>query len=303
MRILLTADWHIRGDRPRCRAEQDWLSVQAKDIQKVRDVYVATDCDEMWILGDLFHRAVCSTEAVNMLLHELQQWEPKEIKILPGNHDLPYHAYENLNSSSLGVVLKFYNELISGCYSGTCHLYTKPFGMDDPVADAETIREYECNVWATHRLTFPNKESRPVEDCGYLAQELLDIAPSIPLVLTGDYHHGYIYTATDGRRVVTPGCLNIQVADMEGYRPAVYVLNTYTGEIGKHELPGTTEIVSDYLVNEKERNERLEQCVATIGNTDGVSLDFEENLEKALQARQWPQVLVISHEIKKILQG
>lgn len=302
MRILLTADWHIRGDSPICRADEDWVKTQCIDIKNVHDIFVNEKCEMMWIMGDLFHRAVCSTETVNALLNALKLWERKQVRILPGNHDLPYHSYDNLENSSLGIVLKYYDELKCLPYSGSCHPYTAPFGLDDPKRDASKLEELDANVWVTHRLTFPNEEARPVKDCGYTAQELLDMAPTIPLVLTGDYHHGFIYTAPDGRRVVTPGCLNIQAVDMADYRPGVFVWDTCTGEITCHELPENGTITDQYMTAAKAKDERLEQCVAKIGDTSEITLDFEDNLEKALVGQK-KGVLDVHQEIKTKLYG
>lgn len=300
MKILLTADWHIRGDTPICRVEKNWLEVQQNDIRAVHHVYEEEHCDEMWILGDLFHRAICSTETVNMLLAGLSLWKTEEVKILPGNHDLPYHSYENIECSSLGVVLKKYQQLNTGNY-GNCRLYARPFGLDDPIQDANTIEQLGINAWATHRLTFPTPESRPIEDCGYLAQELLDIAPKIQLILTGDYHHGYIYREGD-RKVVTPGCLNIQAADMKEYSPRVYILETDDMTVYERMLPNNAQVTDQHLLKEKERDERLERCVARIGESGNITLDFEENLEEALRASR-EGVITIQQEIKSSLYG
>jgi len=302
MKILLTADWHIRGDAPICRADRDWIESQCVDIKNVHDIFVREECDEMWIMGDLFHRAICSTETVNALLNALQLWSREQIYILPGNHDLPYHSYDNIDGSSLGIVLKYYKELKSDIYSGTCHLYTAPFGLDDPQRDVAILEKMDMNVWVTHRLTFPNNEARPIADCGCIAQDLLDMAPTIPLVLTGDYHHGYLYTAPDGRRVCTPGCLNIQAVDMAGYRPGVFVWDTNTGKITRHELPENASITDTYIVQSKQKDERLEECVARIRDTEQVSFDFEENLEHAVSTQR-SEVDAVYQELKLNLYG
>lgn len=47
MKILLTADWHIRGDRPRCRIDDDWIGAQRRDIQEVHNIADREECDEV----------------------------------------------------------------------------------------------------------------------------------------------------------------------------------------------------------------------------------------------------------------
>ncbi len=282
MKILVTADWHIRGDMPRCRNDENWLESQATDIRNVKKIIVEEKCDALWILGDLFHQPRCSTEAVNMLLRELAPIsELAAIRILPGNHDLPYHDYGNLECCSLGIVLKTYPELKLGTYYDKIRLYTAPFGLDDPYDAAAAI--LDAKVWATHRLTFPNAEAKPVENCGgYTAQELLDMAPDMDTILTGDYHHGYIYEK-DGRRVVTPGCLNIQAADMADYTPGVFVWDTDTDVFKRVKLPKNGVVVTDYLTAEKERENRMTTCLEVMKGAGSVSLSFIDNLAAATQ--------------------
>ena len=277
MKILLTADWHIRGDRPRCRIDEDWIESQRQDIQAVVDIARREKVDEAWVLGDLFHQPRAATEAVNMVLVGLKDLrEVCPVYILPGNHDLPYHDYGNLEQSSLGIVLKSFPELRTREEPRGLTLAAAPFGRDpiDPHAD----------VWATHQLTFENDETKPPMAGGKIAQDLLDEAPGVQVVVTGDYHRGYVYTGADGRRVITPGCLNIQAADMDDYRPRVYIWDTATDQVDAHYLPiNSVAIVTDYLAAEKARDERMDRCLDVATAAASVALSFTDNLKAAAE--------------------
>lgn len=277
MKILLTADWHIRGDRPRCRIDEDWIESQRQDIQAVVDIARREKVDEAWVLGDLFHQPRAATEAVNMVLVGLKDLrEVCPVYILPGNHDLPYHDYGNLEQSSLGIVLKSFPELQTREEPRGLTLAAAPFGLDpvDPHAD----------VWATHQLTFENDDTKPPMAGGKIAQDLLDEAPNVRVVVTGDYHRGYVYTGSDGRRVITPGCLNIQAADMDDYKPHVYIWDTATDQVDAHYLPtNSADIVTDYLAAEKERDERMDRCLEVATAAASVALSFTDNLKDAAE--------------------
>lgn len=277
MKILLTADWHIRGDRPRCRIDEDWIESQRQDIQAVVDIARREKVDEAWVLGDLFHQPRAATEAVNMVLVGLKDLRDVcPVYILPGNHDLPYHDYGNLEQSSLGIVLKSFPELQTREDPRGFTLTAAPFGLDpvDPHAD----------VWATHQLTFENDDTKPPMAGGKIAQDLLDEAPGVQVVVTGDYHRGYIYTGADGRRVITPGCLNIQAADMAEYNPRVYIWDTATAQVTPHYLPSNSvSIVTDYLAAEKERDERMDRCLEVATAAASVTLSFTDNLKAAAE--------------------
>ena len=277
MKILLTADWHIRGDRPRCRIDEDWIASQRQDIQAVVDIARREKVDEAWVLGDLFHQPRAATEAVNMVLVGLKDLrEVCPVYILPGNHDLPYHDYGNLEQSSLGIVLKSFPELRTREEPSGLILAAAPFGLDpvDPHAD----------VWATHQLTFESADTKPPMAPGKIAQDLLDEAPGVQVVVTGDYHRGYVYTGADGRLVITPGCLNIQAADMDDYKPRVYIWDTATAQVTPHYLPLNSDaVVTDYLAAEKERDERMDRCLEVATAAASVTLSFTDNLKAAAE--------------------
>lgn len=293
MKILLTADWHIRGDRPRCRTDENWLKSQREDIKAVERVAREHRVAAVWILGDLFHQPRCATEAVNMVLGALNSIrEVCPVRILPGNHDLPYHDFDNLNACSLGIVYQAHHLMLRTDNGGDDEgyaelktrdgkwrtLYATPFGRED----MEGLREFNNDIWATHQLTFPSDKDRPVEGVGVTADDLLEAAPNVRVILTGDYHHGYIHNQGN-RCVITPGCLNIQVADMADYKPRVYILDTDTLEAETVYLEGHRgDIVTDYLVTEKERDERMEKVLSVIGDAEGVSLSFPDNLEREI---------------------
>lgn len=282
-KILITADWHIRGDRPRCRVDEDWLETQRRDIRAVSEIAWEEKVREVWILGDLFHQPRVSTEALNMVLSELLDIQQNHtVRILPGNHDLPYHDYGNLECSSIGVVLKSFGELDTEALDNL-KVYAVPFGMED-----EGSPEFKgADIWVTHQLTFPDDATRPIKGVGVTAQELLDKFPG-RLVLTGDYHNGYVYTAKDGRQVGTPGCLNIQAADLSEYFPQVLILDTDTLDITTRVLPPRAElVVTDYLVAEKERDERMEKVLQVVGDGSTVSLSFRDNLENIINSQEF----------------
>lgn len=300
MKILVTADWHIRGDRPRCRIDENWLETQRQDIRAVREVARKHRVDAVWILGDLFHQPRCATEAVNMTLSALGELrEVCPVRILAGNHDLPYHDFKNLDACSLGIVyhaghcpLDYRGTGSEYKYNETrttrgewLDVYAAPFGEDR----AEELDALKPAIWTVHVLTFPSDKDRPAKDVGVTADELLDAAPSARVILTGDYHHGYMVTRQDGRKVITPGCLNIQVADMADYRPRVYILDTDTLDAEPVYLEGHAgDIVTDYLVEQQERDERMEKVLEVVG--DGVaSLDFMGNLDREIDTGNYPK--------------
>lgn len=232
-RILLTADWHLRGDAPSCRANpQKWLEDQRHSVEQLYAVVKEERCSELWVVGDLFHRSATATEATNQALALLQGFGELIVRVLAGNHDLRYHTAANLVKSTIGAVFSLANvkELES---------HEQPFSMEPSDARALRIEAYpfgtepeqipSCDIWCTHQLVFPDEASRPLPELGVLAEELLERSDA-KVIITGDYHHGYVKEFGD-RKVVTCGCLNIQARDMADYMPRAYILDTATFDV------------------------------------------------------------------------
>lgn len=223
MRVVLTADWHLRGDAPACRKNPErWLDEQAAAVRSVRHICDSRMVDELWIVGDLFHRARTSTEATVQALTLLNEFH-LPIRVLVGNHDELHHQYENVAKSTIGTVfsLEHIHELKS-CSLAPTKVEAYPFGT-------EPAQIPSCDLWCTHQLVFPNEASRPLPELGALAEDLLQRSDA-KVVITGDYHHGSLLQFGD-RKVITCGCLTIQARDMADYQPRVYILDTETFDV------------------------------------------------------------------------
>lgn len=274
MKILITADWHIKGERPICRTDDDWLLSQNMTIDEIRSIFEFHDCEQMWVLGDVFDAPRCSTKAVNMLISSLMMFPTDSVRILCGNHDLKDHSIDNLEECSIGTLGKFFRTVPTAV--GKLFVSANPFGRDDYGTNADVV--------CTHQLTFPNAEARPMEDCGVLAQDLLDRWPKAKIIFTGDYHHSFIYRGQDGRHVVNPGCINIQKADELDYEPSVFIWDTGENTLEKAMLdPHREKCTRDHIEAREQKEEMLAEVVETIKGGAEMTLDFDSNLSAAIE--------------------
>lgn len=295
MRVLLIADIHFRGDAPLCRKHPEkWLEEQAQSFQQL--IPIARDCNETWILGDVFHRARTSTEGTVQALSLLSQL-PGTVRVLVGNHDELQHAYENVNKSTIGMIFTLPNikELRSGTFTDACMA-----GTTDPYESAVKVEAYPfgtepekippCNIWCTHQLVFPDKESMPpIKDAdgnfiktGVAAEELLERSDA-RLILTGDYHHTFV-KHFGNRTVMACGCLNIQARDMADYTPCCYILDTSDFSLEKIELKTFGEIDLNAPILAE-----AEDYAETIQLASLPRIDFRAAIEQAV-AKAEPQV-------------
>lgn len=310
MRFVLTADWHVQGERPRCRRDADWIETQRLAIRFVVDL-ANTRGIPLVVLGDICNTPRISTPALVMLISELKR--ARSVWIVAGNHDLPFHSYENVDDCSFGVLRQYFPELRPDSHPfGDEGLGAAPFGMD---VDA---------VWAwaqfTHQLVFPDEAARPAPAVGKTAAELADQFPNASWIFTGDYHHAFARDALPARldgewdgdpgdlvHVVNPGCLLRHAADMMDYQPKVAVIDTDANLIEWVAVPDPGEIeggvVTDaYLREEEVRDEKVEAFIESIRTSGAVSLSFRDNLNRKLEDPAVPDgVREIIHEIQNML--
>ena len=99
---LVISDVHWGADKPRARAESDWLGVQLGYLQQVADLQKQAGQCPIIIAGDLFNRWDEPPEAINRLLAAM----PPEVHVIAGNHDMPNHNYRELPRSAYWTLVE-----------------------------------------------------------------------------------------------------------------------------------------------------------------------------------------------------
>lgn len=133
-----------------------------------------------------------------------------------------------------------------------------------------------------HTLCFPDMKSMPPNVNAVCAKDLLEEHPNAKWIFTGDYHHSFHYE-WNGRHVVNSGCLIRQAVDMKDYRCGAYFVDTDGNVVEFLPIKDNADMLDDaYIVDEKVRDERIGEFVDKLKGTKAVSLDFADNVEKAL---------------------
>ena len=272
MRFIVSADWHLREDKPRCRVDEDWIGVQRRALRQLATYCEKYDCD-LVVVGDLFHR---STEfrMVRLVQSLAYRLSVRNLKLyyLAGNHDLLYHSTANLDRSAIGLL-----ESTKNCF----YISDLDFcSVSAPNFDEECddLKEHLF----IHTLCFPDMKSMPPNVNAVCAKDLLEEHPRAKWIFTGDYHHSFHYE-WNGRHVVNSGCLIRQAVDMKDYRCGAYFVDTDGNVVEFLPIEDDADMVDDaYIVDEKVRDERIGEFVDKLKGTKAVSLDFADNVEKAL---------------------
>lgn len=271
-KMIITADWHIRATMPRCRVDTDWIATQEKVLSQILEISCKKDAP-VFVVGDLFHsNSDTSFECINMV----QKLADKlgELYILCGNHDLPYHSSENIERSAIGVLLNSQN--IFSIKEHFCRHNVSAANFDEEDnKDAEIVFK--------HVLVFPDEKSLPPNVDALIAKDLLSEFPAAKWIFTGDYHHNFHYEK-NGRHVVNPGCLLRQASDMKDYQCGCYFVDTDEEIVEFIPIIDNEQFVDDsYILKEEERTERIEDFVNKLTDTKNISLDFKDNVYRAIR--------------------
>lgn len=278
MKLIITADWHIRATRPRCRVDNDWIETQRKALNQIVKISKEKKAPVM-VVGDLFHsNSDVSFECIQMV--QKMADELGELYILAGNHDLPYHSSENLDKSAIGVLLNSNNVHLIKDYLTKWNLEQEyPYIISAGNFDEEDDERAE--IVFKHVLTILKDDKPDFVDCE-TPETLLEEFPNAEWIFTGDYHHNFHYEK-NGRHVVNSGCLLRQASDFKDYQCGVYFVDMDKNIVEFVPIIDKEQFVDDtYILKQNEREERIERFVDKLNDTKNVSLDFVDNVKKAI---------------------
>ena len=286
---IITADFHLRKSVPVCRqqTEEEWLDSQREVIRFIINEANKRKAD-IFILGDVFHTPRVDVSISNMLLKEaLNLSENLWVYILVGNHESLGHNISLSDKTSIYpfILNNWPFKDIAIDYDGATHFGEEP-------------KNLKSKMIFLHTLTFPSEKDMPPTLKGQTAQDLLDKYPMAKNIFVGDYHKNFIYREKD-RFVLNPGCITIQSSDMIDYAPQIYFISN-TGDIESILLPNDKNCISDsHIKGKKEREGRLSAFIETVkGTSRGMSLDFKDNVEKAIELNSdgltEPQIKIIN---------
>ena len=284
---IVSSDWHLRNDVPVCRPEdqEEWIDFQFQNIGMIQETAIEKDLD-IYCIGDIYHRSQPYMGIIGRLKQAFDDFT-NELYRLAGNHDLPYHSWDNVINS--GWFLSPGKDILHA-KKGAFHFGT-------------ILKKKKASIVFTHQLVFPDKKSMPPMAEGKTAQELLDEYPNAKWIFTGDYHRAFHYE-NGGRHVVNPGCLSRQSVGESEYDCGFYEVHTATNEVIFHSIGDTAVLKTAHLEKTKERDDRIDAFMEIIRETGKVTLSFTDNLNKKLLNKKIPQgtksiVTEIEEELKK----
>lgn len=280
MKIIVTADWHIRATKPRCRIDEDWMETQRNALNQIQKISKEKNAPVM-VVGDIFHSNSDTSFECIQLVQSLAD-ELGELYILAGNHDLPYHSSENIEKSAIGVLFNSQNIFPISEFFKKWHWNTDE-KIRYSASNFDKWDDENAEMVFKHVLCFPDVKSIPQNVDAITAKELLDEFSNARWIFIGDYHHNFHYEK-NGRHVINPGCILRQASDFKDYQCGVYYVDTDKNEIEFIPIIDKERFIDDsYILKQEEREQRIESFVDKLKDTKNISLDFIDNVHKAIQ--------------------
>jgi DNA repair exonuclease SbcCD nuclease subunit len=264
---ILTADWHLREDKPICRTDDFWTT-QWKKVDFIRNLQETCGCPILHA-GDLFNHWKPSP----FLLSEAIRHISTLFYTIYGNHDLPGHNINLADKSGVKTLeISDTIDVIESNYWGAEEIKSIL-----PIPFINTDRK----IAVCHLMTYTGKPPWP--GCtDPSAEELLEQCPEFDLILVGHHHKPFV-VEKDGRLLVNPGPLTRQRVDDIDLKPRVYLWYAETNTVEPIFLPIQDGVISrGHLKHNEERNERIEAFIKRLQSPTGgmTELSFEKNLER-----------------------
>lgn len=224
MKLIVTADLHLRGNPPPCRVNDDWICTQKEVLYHMLDLCVEHKT-VLVIAGDLFHTPKVSKEVEIMLINffKLAHEKERDIFIIPGNHDMNYQKHQD--NTSYGLLASFPWE----------HVHF----MNIKSSDNAKYPSYNFGEFQVLHTLIDPEGTLP----GSLAPGELLKGDAYGLTITGDNHQSFI-CRKQHKLLINPGTPIRQKRNEANYEPGVFLVDTGTLKYKKLIIPefGTFEL-------------------------------------------------------------
>lgn len=245
---IICADLHLQARPPVARAaEPDWWAAMARPLAELSALQQRHGCPVL-VAGDIFDRWNAPPEVTNFALDHL----PAACYAVPGQHDLPHHAYADIRRSAywtLAATGKITNIEPGSLLAVAPGLVVGGFGWGTPLRPLSRGEGLDVvTVALIHRYVWRR-------GCGYVgAPDSAKVAAYVgdlagwDVAAFGDNHKGFHVDRVRG----VPGCelvvLNCggfmrRKIDEREYQPHIGLLYS-DGSVLRHPLDCTADVFS-----------------------------------------------------------
>lgn len=272
---LVVGDPHFCDAVPIKRID-NFIEAQFLKLQKIRSIAEEKDVDVVFLLGDVFDKAVPQTWLVNRLISEFNKF-PCAIYSLVGNHDLQ-GSRDGLSGTSLGTL---FSTGVLKKIEGDIHILGIPFRAIGHTREL-TLDLFESEIpriILAHCMVTP--QVAPFEHL--FVDDVLAVADDC-FIFAGDFHDPFEkYNPLNNARIINPGVLmRTSIAEKHTDPSVVYFEATPEHLVTKYKIiplgAALGDKIFDVLLHEKQKagELNLKDFIDSINQTQFESQDIEK---------------------------
>lgn len=276
---IAISDLHLSLTAPACRADKDWLKVQAHYLQQVKDI--AKDLPVL-CAGDIFDRWNPPAELITFALQNL----PEGMIAVPGQHDLPNHRIEDVHRSGYGVLVEA-EKIVDTSNVGAIRLrapticaLVNGFGWNQKITSPKETVDGLLNIALIHRYVWADDAKYPDAPEDANIHHLPGIA-DYDVVITGDNHR--FFTARKGRcYIFNPGTFIRRKSDEIDHEPCVGIIYS-DGTVKRKKLDTTIDKFHSDAEHREEVALDMKRFIDGLEKLGEHGLDFREAVKNHLR--------------------
>lgn len=288
---VLCGDLHFSHKPPLARSlEPDWYATQANYCRQLREIVERESWESSFRVplicsGDVFDTWNQPPELINMLIRELPN-----MFAVPGQHDLPYHRYEDIRRSAYwtlvgaGVITDLKpGEPVS---IGWVRLHGFPWGFDpQPMKGPHPTLALEVAVCHRYLWTRGTGYEGAPEDRLYKATRPL--LEGYNVAHFGD-NHQTIVKGEGEPAVFNAGSFMRRKADEKDHRPCVGLVYADGSIVAEYLDTSGDKILNATEVEQVVNSLGAETLVETVMNLADAAVDFGEVIDRLLERKKVP---------------
>jgi hypothetical protein len=214
MKIIATADWHLRLTSPACftGTEIAWADYQRKTLEFIYSLGY-----DVCIAGDIFDVARPAVDTLNLLLSVLLS-HPATTYIMHGNHEEGKGVGEaSFTSTAYGTLVLLARASLGPLQELGLITDTLPSGAKEIIkAPTPLMQALFVHTGITEEDNFFYGQS---------AEAFLSAHPSYPAIIAGDNHKAFV-RKIGNQILINPGCITTQRCDMVDIQHSVVLFDT-----------------------------------------------------------------------------
>lgn len=284
---ILCSDLHLSLQRPTCRADDDWLAVQAHYLEQLRKAAYSVSGDlPVLCAGDIFDRWNPPPELIVFALENL----PDGMICVPGQHDLPNHRLDQMYRSAYGV-LHIAGKIIDVAGTIICEddVTITGFGWGDELHPKEGDFD-GLHIALVHKYCWMKDHKYPgaPEDCKLSIHR--KSLRGYDAIAFGDNHKGFLAKGN----IINCGGFIRRKSDEIDYRPAIGILYS-DGSIEREFLDTSIDKFHEKEELAKGSTFDLKEFIDGLESLGEQDLNFREAVENHLRSEE------VDDEVKSII--